>query len=128
MKTIYKVLGVLIGIVAIIMIQDIYVGISGGHSVLIPTQTDDVELITLSGTGQEATSKFSLEKGLSIFRMTHDGNSNFAVWLLDNEGNKVNLLANEIGDFDGSKAVGISKSGIYLLNINADGNWEISIE
>jgi hypothetical protein len=57
--------------------------------------------------------------------MTHDGDSNFAVWLLDDEGDKVELLVNEIGEFDGSKAVSIRKSGIYLLDISADGNWEI---
>ena len=86
------------------------------------------ESITLSGTGQKATSKFSLEQGLSIFRMTHGGDGYFGVWLLDAEGDKIDLLANEIGEFDGSKAVGISESGIYLLDISADGSWEISIE
>jgi len=93
-----------------------------------PTPTDTPEPIVLSGTGQEATSKFTLEKGLSKFRMNHDGDSNFAILLLDDEGNNVDLLVNEIGEFDGSKAVGITKSGIYLLDISADGNWEISVE
>jgi autonomous glycyl radical cofactor GrcA len=82
----------------------------------------------LSGRGQEATSKFSLEKGLSIFKMTHDGDSNFAIWLLDDEGDKVELLVNKIGDFDGSKAVGIKKHGDHLLDISADGRWAITIE
>ena len=92
----------------------------------IPTPTP--EPITLSGTGQEATSKFSLETGLSIFRMTHDGDSNFAVWLLDGEGEKIELLVNEIGRFDGSKAVGIKNIGDYILDISADGRWTITIE
>jgi L-ascorbate metabolism protein UlaG (beta-lactamase superfamily) len=78
--------------------------------------------------GQEATSKFSLEKGLSIFRMTHDGDGHFGVVLLDAEGDHIDLLANEIGEFDGSKAVGISKAEIYLLDISADGSWTITIE
>ena len=93
-----------------------------------PTPTDTSEPIVLSGTGQEATSKFSLEKGLSIFRMTHDGDSNFIIWLLDEEGNEIVLLVNEIGEFDGSKATSIDNAGIYLLDVSADGNWEISIE
>ena len=101
---------------------------------LTPTPTPTPELtptpepIALSGTGQEATSKFSLEKGLSIFRMSHDGDSNFAVWLLDDEGDKVELLVNEIGEFDGSKAVGIKKQGDYIFDISADGRWTITIE
>jgi len=94
----------------------------------VPTATPTPEPIALSGTGQEATSKFSLEKGLSIFRMTHDGDSNFGVWLLDGEGEKVDLLVNEIGAFDGSKAVGIKKQGDYILDISADGRWTITIE
>ena len=93
-----------------------------------PTPEATPEPITLSGTEQEATSKFSLEKGLSLFRMTHDGDGHFGVVLLNSEGDHIDLLANEIGEFDGSKAVGISKAGIYLLDISADGNWEISIE
>nr|QNO52629.1 hypothetical protein MBLPMMNE_00036 [Methanosarcinales archaeon ANME-1 ERB6] len=93
-----------------------------------PELTPTPEPIGLSGTGQEATSKFSLEKGLSIFRMTHDGDSNFAVWLLDDEGDKVDLLVNEIGEFDGSKAVGIKNQGDYILDISADGGWTITIE
>jgi autonomous glycyl radical cofactor GrcA len=93
-----------------------------------PTAAPTAEPITLSGTGQEATSKFSLEKGLSIFRMSHDGDSNFAIWLLDDEGDKVELLVNEIGSFDGSKAVGIKKHGDHLLDISADGKWAITIE
>jgi autonomous glycyl radical cofactor GrcA len=93
-----------------------------------PAQEPTPEPIALSGTGQKATSKFSLEKGLSIFRMTHDGDSNFAVWLLDDEGDKVELLVNEIGEFDGSKAVGIKKQGDYIFDIGADGRWTITIE
>ncbi|HJH28005.1 MAG TPA: hypothetical protein C5S37_14865 [Methanophagales archaeon] len=80
-----------------------------------PAQEPTPEPIALSGTGQEATSKFPLEKGLSIFRMTHDGDSNFAVWLLDGEGDKIELLVNEIGEFDGSKAVSIRNRGVYLF-------------
>ena len=83
---------------------------------------------TLNGTGQEASEMFYLDKGLVTFEMTHGGDGYFGVWLLDAEGDKIDLLANEIGEFDGSKAVGISESGIYLLDISADGSWEISIE
>jgi len=76
---------------------------------------------TLKGTGQQASEMFYLDKGLARFEMTHDGDRNFIVWLLNDEGNK-------IGEFDGSKAVSIRKGGNYLLSISADGNWEISIE
>jgi len=83
--------------------------------------------ISLSGEGQEASQQFTLTEGLSIFTMKHSGSSNFAVLLLDNSGEQVDLLVNEIGYFDGAKAIGIAKSGVYILDIDADGPWTVNI-
>ena len=67
--------------------------------------------------------------------MIHDGGSNFAVELLDEEGQLVDFLVNEIGSFDGSKAVGVKEGalfgaqpGTHILNVTADGNWTVTIE
>jgi len=84
--------------------------------------------INLSGTGQQASQKFTLEKGLSIFKMTHSGQANFQIWLLDNSGQEIELLVNEIGSFNGAKAVGIDSKGTYLLDISADSQWSVKIE
>lgn len=84
--------------------------------------------IVLRDRGQKATQMIYLDSGLTRFEMVHDGSSNFIVWLMDAEGNKIDLLVNEIGDFEGSKAVGIYGSGAYLLDVTADGDWEIKIE
>ncbi len=81
-----------------------------------------------SGTGQKATSLFSLNSGLAVFQMTHTGQSNFIVYLLDGAGDLVDVLVNEIGSFDGSKAAQAPTTGNYILDISADGNWEITIE
>lgn len=81
-----------------------------------------------SGHGQQVTPLFTLTEGLAIFRMTHDGNSNFIVWLEDDEANLVELLVNEIGSFDGSKSVHIGNTVRYLLDILADGDWTVVIE
>jgi hypothetical protein len=83
--------------------------------------------ISFRGMGQQASPFFTLKPGLAIFKMTHDGESNFDIWLLDSKGNKVELLVNEIGTFNGSKAVGIKEGGTYILDIDADGNWKIDI-
>jgi hypothetical protein len=91
------------------------------------TATQSVPL-TLSGDGQKVSEIFYLENGLRRIEMKHDGSSNFIVWLIDDQGNKIELLANEIGSFEGSKAIGITNPGTYMLDISADGNWEISIE
>lgn len=84
--------------------------------------------VTLGGEGQQASAFFDLEAGLAIFRLSHDGRSNFTVWLLDSQGQRVELLVNEIGLFDGSTAIGIDEAGVYILDVDADGNWTVSID
>ncbi len=102
----------------------------GGWGVTI-TQPAPVDVssapVALAGHGQESTAFFGLSDGLQRFVMQHDGQGHFGVMLLAADGGLVDLLANDIGPFDGSKAVGVG-SGVYLLNISADGNWNISIE
>jgi len=93
-----------------------------------PAPTPTPEPQRFAGHGQQVSPKFVLSTGLAVFRMTHDGGSNFAIVLLDDKGNYVELLVNEIGGFDGAKAVGIEQTGTYLLDIQADGNWIISVE
>jgi hypothetical protein len=83
--------------------------------------------INLSGSGQQASQKFNLEQGLSIFTLSNSGDSNFSVWLMDQNGNNIALLANTIGSFNGSMAVGIDTAGQYLLNVKSDGSWSVNI-
>jgi hypothetical protein len=84
--------------------------------------------IQISGTGKTATQLFTLQKGVSIFEITHTGGeSNFAVTLMKSNGEWVDLLVNEIGEYSGKRAIGIEKSGSYLLDIEADGNWTVNI-
>ncbi len=78
------------------------------------------------GNGQQASPKFELPAGLVTFQMTHDGQSNFIAHLLDDQGQMVDSLANIIGPYNGSKALGVS-AGTYLMDINADGNWTITV-
>jgi hypothetical protein len=83
--------------------------------------------LSMTGVGQHATQFFTLKEGSAIFRMTHNGSSNFAVWLDDVNGKHVDLLANKFGTFDGSKTEDIDQGGIYLLDVDADGDWKIDI-
>lgn len=83
--------------------------------------------LRFSGSGAEATNLFDLTQGLYIFRLHHVGKSNFIVHLMAESGPAMSSLVNVIGVFDGSKAVRIERSGRYLLNIDADGNWSISV-
>jgi hypothetical protein len=62
--------------------------------------------------------------------MTHEGDGNFIVDLLDENGPSVAPmgLANEIGPFEGSRAVRVPDDGIYLFSVQANGPWTISVE
>ena len=75
-----------------------------------------------------------LEKGFYVIAAKHDGSSNFIVKLLNEQGDLVDVLVNEIGAFKGAKAIGVNKSniigaspGTHLLDITADGNWGVLI-
>ena len=47
--------------------------------------------ITLSGSGQQASSPFNLQSGLAVFSITHSESSIFTIWLLDSQGEKTEL-------------------------------------
>jgi hypothetical protein len=83
--------------------------------------------VSFSGMGKQVSPFFTLKPGLTIFKMTHDGERNFIVHLLDSKGNVVEYLVNEIGKFNGSKAMGTQEGGTYILDIDADGDWKIDI-
>lgn len=90
-------------------------------------KAEEFKPVTLSGVGQQSTDKFTLKKGLYKAKLTHDGSRHFGVTVLDDNGEWVELLANDAGVFDGSKALKIDRDGQYLLDVSADGNWTVEI-
>lgn len=78
-----------------------------------------------SGSGKSATKLFPLSAGLVTFQMHHTGERNFIVELFDENGAQLETLANEIGQFSGTKAVTVPHSGRYLLAVEAGGDWTI---
>lgn len=87
--------------------------------------TGETPPVSLSGSGDTAAQVLDLQAGSARFEMTHDGDSNFIVWLYDEVGSEVALLANEIGQYDASTVVNIPSDGFYFLDIVADGAWTI---
>lgn len=82
-----------------------------------------------SGIGKKITDEFYLQKGIAKIGMTHaGGRSNFIISLLDTEGNNVDTLANEIGEWEGQTAIRIERSGYYLMDVTADGSWTVVIQ
>src|SRR5680860_120668 len=71
--------------------------------------------IALSGQGQQASDKFTLGSGLAVFQLTHNGSSNFGVWLKDSKGQNVELLANEIGSLMVQKPLAFQQANTFLM-------------
>jgi hypothetical protein len=83
---------------------------------------------TFAGTGITKTSPFYAQKGVVTFSMTHEGESNFIVWLWEETEGKIALLANEIGTLEQYSTVENLDVGNYFLQVNADGDWTVNIE
>ncbi len=83
----------------------------------------DPDTQSFDGSGQTVTDEFSLEGGLTAVAFEHSGEANFIVNL---EGPQEDLLVNEIGDIAGAAAVP-TEGGDYLLDVDADGDWEITV-
>lgn len=83
--------------------------------------------IRFTGSGASVTEEFELEGGVTIAEAVHDGESNFIVDLIPTDDGFEELLVNAIGDFDGASGV-LAEEGTYLLDVDADGSWEIEIQ
>ncbi|MFC7230715.1 hypothetical protein ACFQMM_03615 [Saliphagus sp. GCM10025308] len=82
---------------------------------------------TLSGSGQTVTDTITLGGAFTAFDYEHDGGSNFQVEIINEEtGETEEYLVNEIGAVDGVTGVGLP-DGSYRLDVNADGDWEITV-
>lgn len=75
----------------------------------------------ISGRGDDIRGMFAPQGSRATYRFTHDGKSNFAVFLLCDTGK--DLIANEIGPFDGSAVVSFGGASICFWDISADGGW-----
>ncbi len=86
-----------------------------------------------SGRGQQVTPVINLPAGSYTITLTHDGASNFQVWLYDLNGATVTgdasgRMVNVIGPYNDAVQVDITIDGPYLFHVNADGNWTIRVE
>ena len=62
-------------------------------------------------------------EGVTNVRGEYSGEGNFAVWLLNGDGQRVDLLFNEIGEFEGETT--ISEEGTGYLRVEATGSWTV---
>jgi hypothetical protein len=83
------------------------------------------EALKMIGNGDTATNLFEVDSGFIVFDSNYNGGGNFIVQLLDESGNKVELLVNTIGSYKGKSLALIPKGGKYMLNVQAEGAWTI---
>ncbi len=101
-----------------------------GFTIEQPRVSDASAMTSFSGNSKTATDLFALSGGLHRIELTHQGDANFIVDLLDENGASVVPMGitNEIGPFDGSQAVTVPGDGVYLLQVEANGPWTINID
>jgi len=135
---------VAIGVVGLVLAVVFGVYDGDGEASAVVEEEEEVQVSRLS-----ATETFTLEPGLAIARMTHQGKGSFVVNLLavkqeeEADGAKIEFsgnqsggggtagainLANRAGLTNISKAVHIPAWGRFMLDVVADGSWTIELE
>lgn len=91
---------------------------------LTQTIPDDVGKTpgTFEGFGDDVIF-VEMTEGNKRFHFTHNGESNFTIQINDDS-----LIANGIGNYEGSSTENIPEDSIYALNVQGDGDWAIEIE
>ena len=85
---------------------------------------------TYSGSGTATEEGLDLTMGPITAEYSHSGSGNFIVNLITLEGESYQdvLLANIIGQAEGAQVGTASANGGYNLDVQADGDWEITLE
>lgn len=89
-----------------------------------PPRIEEVEKQEFEGQGNKQQN-FRAGGGLTVFTLKHEGRQNFVVQY--GQGSNMSLLVNEIGNYEGSKAVGLPV-GEYTLDIATRGQWSVEID
>lgn len=96
------------------------------------TWTADVKSLTsarkwskkvIEGNGDDVIQLSKSLPSSTKIKFNFIGNSNFAVWTFDKNGKRLDLKANEVGNYVGTKFLG--KSVKYIQIIAAEGTWNL---
>ena len=93
-----------------------------------PTLGLDFEPISLSGSGSKVP-KFSIPNVQAIATITYSGSAYFAVWMLGDDGSKIDLLVNRAGKYSGTVLLDVP-SGAHpaAFSVTASGAWTITVK
>ena len=81
-----------------------------------------------SGTGPQVTPFFQSSGGNATVNMTYNGTSPFVVTLLSAGGETISTVANvPSGPFTGAQNVLLQQGSVYLIDIEGNGAWTLSV-
>lgn len=88
-------------------------------------QEDEYDFV-YRGQGNDTTDTILLESGISLVEFQHDGNGEFIVNLIDENGRETEVVS-ESGEYNAKKAITARNTGNYVFEIKASngGRWEI---
>lgn len=86
----------------------------------------DDEAVSFDGETPAVTDEFTLEEALSVFAFEHEAEDDIANFIVELEGERDELLVNELDDVIGATATP-TPAGEYLMDIDAAGPWEIVV-
>lgn len=81
---------------------------------------------SFSGTGSEVVILEPLGEEVFFATVTHSGSSNIALWSVDENGQDIDLLVNDIGDYAGQVAFNFREDPA-AIRVEADGAWTIDL-
>jgi hypothetical protein len=94
-----------------------------------PTNTETAipQPVTLEGSGNQVVD-FDNLFGIGFIHVTHEGSSNFVVKNYGANNEKIDLLVNTIGDYDGYRTLDFgSDDHTVRFQVEADGDWKIIV-
>ena len=83
--------------------------------------------ISREGAGDLVLGPFLLSTRPSQATMSYRGTSNFLMTLLAVDGTHRSLLANEIGEYQGTMEIRLRRNGVYFVDVRGNGEWALSI-
>lgn len=99
---------------------------SAASALATPTKAPPPPL-QLEGKGSQSSPSFWFRKATWFFLIKHEGQSKFALALLDDRGEQVEVVISGVGDLYEARLIGIPQDGAYSLRITADGKWRLNI-
>lgn len=88
-------------------------------------EPEKIDAPSFTGSGSDVVMLDPLGEAVFYAEVTHDGTGNVALWSVDGNGQDIDLLVNEIGNYSGQVAINFSEEP-SALRVEADGDWTIT--